>query len=254
MQGCFFMKKISVFLLSLIICFSFIGCSAEINVNFSDNGENSTAVSQGETETNEENSKAEENSETNKNGETVKAEKDENSSQNSSQKNSDNKKSDEKESNKNSNNTTEKSQNTNSDTEKTTKASSAPKKTTTKSYITCSVTIECSVVLKNMDDLKDGHQKYVPSDGYIISNTSVSVKNGSTAYDAVKAACSKMGVKISTTGSGKSVYITGFNNIDEFDCGSGSGWTYYVNNTFPPKSCGAYTLSDGDSIRFSYVC
>lgn len=120
-------------------------------------------------------------------------------------------------------------------------------------YITCYVTVEYTALLDNMDKLQAGHEKYVNQSGYVLSDQSVTVKKGSTAYQAVKSVCDKNSVKISTTGSGKSVYIVGFNNIDEKDCGRSSGWTYYVNNSFPPKSCGAYTLSDGDVIRFSYV-
>ena len=104
-----------------------------------------------------------------------------------------------------------------------------------------------------MDKLKEGHEKYVNQSGYALSKEKVTVKNGSSAYQAVKTACDNNGIKVSTTGSGKKVYISGFGNIDEKDCGSASGWTYYVNGYFPPKSCGAYTVSNGDEIRFSYV-
>lgn len=233
------MKKISILLLSVLICFSFLGCNNEKQTQASAESSQSSTVS-AESETQTDKDKTEETKET-ENGETTK-------SQSKTQTDS-----------KSSGGKSEEKSGGNSDTksdEKTTakKSSTTKEKTTTKSTITCYVTIECTVVLKNMDNLKEGHEKYVPSDGYIVSNETVTVKNGSTAYDAVKEACNKNGVKISTTGSGKSVYIAGFNNLDEFDCGNGSGWTYYVNGSFPPKSCGAYTLSDGDSIRFSYVC
>lgn len=233
------MKKISIFLLSVLICFSFLGCNNEKQTQV--NGENyksSTLLDESEAQTDKE--KNEETKET-ENGENTKSQrKTENDSKSSGEKSEE----------KSGGNDGTKSN------EKTTakKSSTTKEKTTSKSTVTCSVTIECTVILKNEDKLEKGHESYVPSNGYFAADEKVTLKKGSTAYDAVKEVCSEKGIKISTTGSGKSVYIAGFNNIDQFDCGSGSGWTYYVNGSFPPKSCGAYTLSDGDSIEFIYVC
>lgn len=137
--------------------------------------------------------------------------------------------------------------------ESTTKKETTTKTTTSSSTVTCYVTIEYTAILDNMDKLTEGHEKYVNKNGYALSKEKVTVKKGSSAYQAVKTACDSNGIKVSTTGSGKSVYISGFANIDEKDCTSSSGWTYYVNGYFPPKNCGAYTVSDGDEIKFSYV-
>ncbi len=133
-------------------------------------------------------------------------------------------------------------------------SSKAEKQTTTSSYITCTVTIECKSILNNMDKLKNGHEKYVPPDGYIINKYVVTLDNNSSAFDAVKAACNKQGVTINTVNSSYGKYIAGFNNIDEKDCGSQSGWVYKVNGNSPSKSCGRYKLSDGDNVVFSYTC
>lgn len=105
-----------------------------------------------------------------------------------------------------------------------------------------------------MGNLKAGHEDFVPADGIIMSTKTVTVNNGSTAYDALKSACSKSGVTINAQNSAYGTYIAGFNNIDEFDCGRQSGWTYTVNGSSPPKSCDKYTVSQGDSIVFSFVC
>ena len=128
------------------------------------------------------------------------------------------------------------------------------KQTTASSTITCSVTVECTSVLEHMDELKDGHEDYVPSDGYIISNYSVTLPNNSTAYDAVKTACENRGITMNAVSSSYGKYIAGFNNIDEKDCGSQSGWLYFVNGKSPSKSCNKYTLSNGDNVVFSYTC
>ncbi len=155
---------------------------------------------------------------------------------------------------------------TDSTTQKTSATKKAENKTTTKkavkttttsttsSSITCSIEIECKKVLNNMDNLKAGHEEFVPADGIIMSTRTVTIDNGDTAYDALKAACSKSGVTINAQNSVYGIYVKGFNNIDEFDCGKQSGWVYTVNGSSPPKSCDKYTVSQGDSIIFSYVC
>lgn len=204
------MKKISVFILTILLCLTFIGCEK------SQATEDTQTVAVQESQT-----QAEQGSET-ENGDKIIAEKEESSASKE-----------------------------NSKTEKAKETTTA--KTTSSSTVTCYVTIEYTAILDNMDKLKEGHEKYVNQSGYALSKEKVTVKNGSSAYQAVKTACDNNGIKVSTTGSGKKVYISGFGNIDEKDCGSASGWTYYVNGYFPPKSCGAYTVSNGDEIRFLYV-
>lgn len=204
------MKKISVFILTILLCLTFIGCEK------SQATEDTQTVTVQESQT-----QAEQGSET-ESGDKIIAEKEESSASKE-----------------------------NSKTEKAKETTTA--KTTSSSTVTCYVTIEYTAILDNMDKLKEGHEKYVNQSGYALSKEKVTVKNGSSAYQAVKTACDNNGIKVSTTGSGKKVYISGFGNIDEKDCGSASGWTYYVNGYFPPKSCGAYTVSNGDEIRFSYV-
>ena len=154
--------------------------------------------------------------------------------------------------------TTKKSSEKNNNTtakSSTAKSTTKPKTTTSSSsYITCTVTVECKVILSNMDDLKAGHEDFVPDDGYIIRSHSVTLKNGATAYDAVKEACDKNGVRLNAVSSSYGTYVAGINNIDEKDCGSQSGWIYKVNNVSPSKSCAKYKLKNGDAITFSYVC
>lgn len=269
------MKKISIFLLSIIICFSFIGCNSENkSANASDVTESavtSSTVTDSEESTTDliekeessEKSSTSNSKETSTDKETTKSVNSYSTYKNTT-KVTDSKTTSKKATEKTTNGRESQKATTKNESKKTTTNKTNDKKTTskhttatqetTKSYVTCYVTVECTAILHNMDKLKEGHEKYVPDNGEIITKKKLKVKNGSTAFDVIKLICDKEDIKLSTSGSGKSVYIKGFNNIDEFDCGGGSGWTYYVNNTFPPKSCGAYTLSDGDVIRFSYVC
>lgn len=136
----------------------------------------------------------------------------------------------------------------------TTKKPAKTTVTTTSSSVTCSIEIECKQVLNNMDKLKAGHEAFVPDNGIIMSTQTVTVDNGDTVYDVLKSACSKGGIAVNAQRSAYGTYIKGLNNIDEFDCGKQSGWVYTVNNSSPPKSCDKYTVSQGDSIVFSFVC
>ncbi len=156
---------------------------------------------------------------------------------------------------KNGDKTTSKTTTTKNSTTTTAKSTSTTKKeTTTSSTVSCTVTIECKSILSNMDSLKDGHEAYVPSDGIILDSYTVTVKNGATAYDALKQACSANSITINAESTSYGVYIAGFNNIDEKDCGGGSGWLYYINGSMPNKTCAKYTVKNGDSIVFSYTC
>lgn len=120
--------------------------------------------------------------------------------------------------------------------------------------VTCTVTVECKSILNHMDDLKEGHEEFVPSDGYIIKNYTYKAKAGYTAYDALKSACKNNDIKLTAQKTSYGIYISGINNLDEFDCGKQSGWMYSVNGIMPNTTCGNVTVDDGDSIVFTYVC
>lgn len=152
--------------------------------------------------------------------------------------------------------------------EKTTSKSSSAAKTTQKkttpttakttkkpesTVSTCTLTIECTAVLDNMSSLKAGHEKYVPDDGYILSNKKMTVSKDDTVYDVLKEACSENGIRLTASNSTFGIYVSGINNIDEKDCGKNSGWTYWVNGNMPMVTCGKYTVNNGDEIKFSYV-
>lgn len=142
-------------------------------------------------------------------------------------------------------------------TEKTTVTETTAKMTVTTSSdteVTCTVKIECIVILDNMDKLKKGHEAYVPSDGIILDTYSVTLPPKATAYSALKKACDDNDIKLSAEQSLYGTYISGINNLDEKDCGKSSGWLYSVNGTKPNVSCGYYRLKNGDTVVFSYTC
>ena len=120
--------------------------------------------------------------------------------------------------------------------------------------VICTVTVECKSILDHMDELKEGHEEFVPDDGYIIKNYTYKAKAGYTAYDALKSACNNNDIKLTAQKTSYGVYISGINNLDEFDCGKQSGWMYSVNGIMPNTTCENVTVDDGDSIVFTYVC
>lgn len=120
--------------------------------------------------------------------------------------------------------------------------------------VTCTVTVECKSILDHMDELKEGHEEFVPDDGYIIKNYTYKAKAGYTAYDALKSACNNNDIKLTAQKTSYGVYISGINNLDEFDCGKQSGWMYSVNGIMPNTTCENVTVDDGDSIVFTYIC
>lgn len=125
---------------------------------------------------------------------------------------------------------------------------------TTSSEINCSITIECKSILNNMDDLKSGHESYVPKNGIMLDNYKATLKSKSTVYDLLKKACNDKGITYTAKDTMYSVYIVGINNIDEKDCGKDSGWMYSVNGSFPNVSADSKRLKDGDKVVFTYTC
>lgn len=137
----------------------------------------------------------------------------------------------------------------------TTKKHTTKRHTTPQSKtVTCTITVECKNIHKHMSQLKSGHERFVPNDGYIIHAESHTVARGNTAYDVLKLACNAHGIRLTAKSTSYGVYVVGINNLDEKDCGSASGWMYKVNGTVPMTSCGKYKMDSGDNLVFYYVC
>lgn len=136
----------------------------------------------------------------------------------------------------------------------TSKATTKKNEPTVKDEISCTLNVECKSILNNMDKLKDGHSEYVPANGYIIKGYKYTAKAGFTAYDALKKACEDNGIKLTAKSTMYGTYVSGINNIDEFDCGSQSGWMYSINGNRPNVSASSQSVTDGDEITFEYVC
>lgn len=234
-------RKLSLALAVILIISIFAGCSAQKAETDSTKGD-TTITQTVSAETEQTSQKGNESETTDK--------QDENTTDKTTQSNSASSASKEKKKEQ----TTSKSSGAAKTTQKKTTQTTA--KTTKKpesTVSTCTLTIECTAVLDNMSSLKAGHEKYVPDDGYILSNKKMTVSKGDTVYDVLKEACSENGIRLTASNSTFGIYVSGINNIDEKDCGKNSGWTYWVNGSMPMVTCGKYTVNNGDEIKFSYV-
>lgn len=121
---------------------------------------------------------------------------------------------------------------------------------------TCTISISCATILNNMDKLKSSKKSLVPSDGWILKETTVTFNDGDTVFDVLKQTCTdrKIHLEFSKTPLYNSMYIEGINNLYEFDCGSQSGWMYRVNGTYNSYSCSEIKVKNGDKIQWLYTC
>lgn len=125
---------------------------------------------------------------------------------------------------------------------------------------TVTISIRCDTVLDNWDKLDKQlrDEKYVPSDGVILPETTYVLRKGDTVFDILKRACQYNQIQMEYQGADKtafgSVYIRGINYLYEFSCGPLSGWQFRVNGEHPGKGCSAYELEDQDRIEWIYTC
>ena len=132
----------------------------------------------------------------------------------------------------------------------------------------CTISIDCSTILNNKDNLKNGKDLFVPADGKILKTVTVEFEQGETVFDILKRVCannhcsgncqfcqsSGIQLEYSYSGSYGNYYIEGIHQIYEKDCGSKSGWMFKVNGVFPNVGCSSYAVKNGDKIEWLYTC
>ena len=121
---------------------------------------------------------------------------------------------------------------------------------------TCTVTIVCNTVLENIDQLNQVKMPYVPADGVILKQVTVSFTQGETVFDVLQRVCQNGNIQLeySWTPIYDSYYVEGINHLYEFDCGPESGWMYLVNGKFPNYGCSSYALQGNEEIVWCYTC
>lgn len=123
-------------------------------------------------------------------------------------------------------------------------------------YIKCNVTIDCSVLLSNMDKLDNNIANYVPKSGKLLEKTSIKVKKGATAYDVLTAVCKEKKIAYDAEYSSiyKTSYVKGIGHIYEKMAGDMSGWLYLVDDAAPNVGASAYVIKDGECVTWTYTC
>lgn len=97
--------------------------------------------------------------------------------------------------------------------------------------ITVSITVDASIV------------------GAGSSSATVSLAQGATVYDALKAT----GVSMNASNTQYGIYVSSIGGLAEKEHGATSGWMYSVNGVTPMTACSNYKLSNGDKIVWYYV-
>lgn len=120
----------------------------------------------------------------------------------------------------------------------------------------CTLYIECSAILNNMDQFDMDKIDVLPQDGVIYSAKKVTFYEGESVFDVLLRETQKnrIHMEYSMTPGYNSNYIKGIGNLYEHDCGELSGWMYSVNGWFPNYGCSRYQLKDGDVIELHYTC
>lgn len=120
----------------------------------------------------------------------------------------------------------------------------------------CTLSVDCKIILSNMDMLKKEKQSCVPEDGVIFAEKPVEFDLGETVFDLLlrEMQNSKIHMEFVETPMYKSMYIKAINNLYEFDCGELSGWTYRVNGEQKNVGCSQCILQPGDKVEWIYSC
>ena len=126
----------------------------------------------------------------------------------------------------------------------------------TSSKDVCYLSISCSTILDNMENLTAGKESMVPSDGVILPETEVSFYEGESVFDVLQRVTQshRIHMESSFTPAYNSAYVEGINNLYELDCGDLSGWMYEVNGWYPNYGCSRYQVKAGDVIQWNYTC
>lgn len=127
---------------------------------------------------------------------------------------------------------------------------------------TVTISIRCDTLLEpenwnNLDEqLRD--EKYVPSDGVILPETTYVLRKGDTVFDLLKRVCRYNEIQMDYQGPDTNVYSTifikGINYLYDFSCGELSGWMYKVNGEFPGVGSSGKKLKNHDRVEWVYTC
>lgn len=126
----------------------------------------------------------------------------------------------------------------------------------TSQSLSCTLYVECSTILNNMDSLAEGKESLVPANGVIYGPSAVTFYEGESVYDVLlrEMQNNRIHMEAEFTAANNSSYIKAINNLYERDCGNLSGWRYCVNGWYPNYGCSRYQVQNGDTLELHYTC
>ncbi|MBE7029180.1 MAG: DUF4430 domain-containing protein [Ruminococcaceae bacterium] len=122
--------------------------------------------------------------------------------------------------------------------------------------LTCTLSVRCDTILKNIDSLDEEKVGIVPINGVIFEEKEVTFYEGESVFNLLvrEMKRNKIHMEFKNIPIYNSAYIEGIGNLYEFDCGELSGWMYKVNDWFPNYGCSRYLLKAHDKIEWVYTC
>lgn len=122
--------------------------------------------------------------------------------------------------------------------------------------LTCTLSVRCDTVLKNLSLLDPEKTELIPKNGIIYPERTVIFYEGESVFNLLMREMkqNKIHMEFVNTPIYNSAYIEAIGNLYEFDCGELSGWMYRVNDIFPNYGCSNYILKSGDKVEWIYTC
>ena len=120
---------------------------------------------------------------------------------------------------------------------------------TTSIPLFCTISVRCDTILNNLDNLKEGKLEFV-GNGIILAARSITFKEGESVLDVLLRAM-QGNVDFQKASGG---YVNTINHLGQRDCGSGSGWMYFVNGVKMGIGCSVVKVKSGDIIEWKFTC
>lgn len=118
------------------------------------------------------------------------------------------------------------------------------------------VSVDAKTAAARMGEVKQSKRGFVPSNGWIVAPTRITLRKGQTAYDALVQVTKSRGIQMDSSffPAFNAYYVRGINNLYEFDGGQTSGWMYSVDGWFPNYGSSQYSsLESGSVIQWRYT-
>ncbi len=112
------------------------------------------------------------------------------------------------------------------------------------------ISVNCSSVFSHLTDLKAGIKDILPPDGVILAKKKYEIRKGDTLLKFLADAL-KNEKLLYAVNSG---YLVSINNLGEKDCGSTSGWIFFLNGKMPSFGASSYLVKENDVIEWLYSC